>query len=72
MANPVGSVSNAHQVAQVATKTHVPDAKPAPKQQVIPQDSVSISQSGKAAGQAQAAAKIAQPADESETTADTK
>jgi hypothetical protein len=72
VANPVSSVSIARQVAQTPAKGQIQDATPAPKQHVIPQDSVSISQSGKAASQALAASKSAQPSAESETSGDAK
>lgn len=63
MANPVSSVSSALQAEQVASKVPVQNAQPSPRLQVVPQDSVSISQSGKVASQAQAASKSAQPSD---------
>ena len=60
MANPVSSVSSVQQSAKIAQQGSVLDAKPNPKQQVIPQDTVSISKSGAAASQAQAASKSGQ------------
>jgi len=55
MANPVGAVSNAPQVAQIheasATKPEANVTK------VTPQDTVNISAAGKAASQARPAAK---------------
>ena len=72
VANPVSRVTNAHQIAQAAAKSNVQEAKPAVKQSLIPQDSVSISQSGKTASQALAASKSAQPSGESETSGDAK
>jgi hypothetical protein len=69
MANPITSVSSSVQSAHITQKGPVRDASPnpAPKQQVIPQDTVSISKSGAAASQAQAASKSAQGASESES-----
>jgi hypothetical protein len=66
--NPVSSIANAHQVAQTAAKSNFQEAKPVVKQSQIPQDSVSISQSGKTASQAFAASKSAQPESESESS----
>ena len=68
MANPVSSVSGALQSAHIAQHDQVRDANPnqAPKQQAIPQDTVSI-KSGAAASQAQAASKSAQGSSESES-----
>ncbi|MFY9732542.1 MAG: hypothetical protein WB723_07935 [Candidatus Acidiferrales bacterium] len=69
MANPVTSVSSALQSAHIAQQGPIRDASPnpAPKQQAIPQDTVSISKSGAAASQAQAASKSAQGSSESES-----
>ena len=67
MANPVSSVSSAVQSAHIAQQSQAPDSKPAPKQHVIPQDTVSISKSGAAASQAQAASKSAQGSSDSES-----
>jgi hypothetical protein len=68
MANPVSSVSSSLQSAHIAQQGPIRDASqnPAPKQQAIPQDTVSISKSGAAASQAQAASKIAQSSSDSE------
>jgi hypothetical protein len=55
MANPVGAVSHAPQVAQAH---EAPAAKPAANvTKVTPQDTVNISAAGKAASQAQPATK---------------
>ena len=69
MGNPVSSVSSALQSAHIAQQGQVRDANSnqAPKQQAIPQDTVSISKSGAAANQAQAASKSAQGSSESES-----
>jgi hypothetical protein len=69
MANPVSSVSSAVQSAQIAQQGPVREANPnsAPKQQAIPQDTVSISKSGAAASQAQAASKSAEGSSDSES-----
>jgi hypothetical protein len=69
VANPVSAVSGALQSAHIAQHDQVRDANPnqAPKQQAIPQDTVSISKSGAAASQAQAASKSAQGSSESES-----
>ena len=69
MANPISSVSSSVQSAHITQKGPVRDASPnpAPKQQVISQDTVSISKSGAAASQAQAASKSAQGSSESES-----
>ena len=69
MANPITSVSSSVQSAHITQKGPVRDASPnpAPKQQAIPQDTVSISKSGAAASQGQAASKSAQGSSESES-----
>ena len=69
MANPVVSVSSSLQSAHIAQHGPVRDANPnpAPKQPVIPQDTVSISKSGAAASQAQAASKSVQSSGDSES-----
>ena len=69
MANAVSSVSSALQSAHIAQQGPIRDANSnqAPKQQAIPQDTVSISKSGAAANQAQAASKSAQGSSESES-----
>jgi hypothetical protein len=69
VANPISSVSSSLQSAQITQKGPVRDASPnpSPKQQDIPQDTVSISKSGAAASQAQAASKNAQDSTESES-----
>ena len=69
MANPISSVSSSVQSAHTTQKGPVRDASPnpAPKQQVIPQDTVSIGKSGAAASQSQAASKSAQGSSESES-----
>jgi hypothetical protein len=68
MANPVSSVSSSLQSAHIAQQGPIRDASAssAPKQQAIPQDTVSISKSGAAASQAQAASKSAQSSSDSE------
>ena len=68
MANPVSSVSSALQSAHIAQQGPVRDANPspAPKQQAIPKDTVSISKAGAAASQAQAASKSPQGSGDSE------
>ena len=60
MANPVSSLSSIQQSAKIAQQSQVLDAKPNQKQPVSPQDTVSISKSGAAASQAQAASKSGQ------------
>ena len=67
MANPVSSVSSILHSAQVAQQAQVLDAKPTPKQRTIPQDTVSISKSGAAAGQAQAPSKSGTASSDSES-----
>jgi hypothetical protein len=70
VANPVSSVSSSLQSAHVAQQGPVRDANPNPaaKQQAVPQDTVSISKSGAAASQAQAAPKSAQGSSGSESS----
>lgn len=73
VANPLSSVTSAYHAAQVLERqSQARTATPSPKQEVIPQDTVSISQSAKAASQAQAATKGAQPFGESESDGDSK
>jgi hypothetical protein len=60
MANPVNSLASILQSAQVAQQGQIPDAKPTSEQHAVPQDTVSISKSGAAASQAQAASKSGQ------------
>jgi len=69
MANPITSVSSSLQFAHIIQKGPVRDASPnpAPKQQAIPQDTVSISKSGAAASQAQAASKSEEGSSDSES-----
>jgi hypothetical protein len=60
MANPVGAVSHA---PQVAAAHEAPAAKPAANvTKVTPQDTVNISAAGKAASQAKPAHKVAEDA----------
>jgi len=58
MANHVSGVSNPQQAAQVEAQKQAQAAKPAPKAgTAAPQDTVNISAAGRAASQAQTAAK---------------
>lgn len=72
MANPVSSVSSTLQTAKIAEQSAARDAAPSRKTSVIPQDTVSISQSGKAASQAVAASKSAQPSSGESKSGETK
>lgn len=72
MANPVSGVSSTLQASQIPASGQAQDAKPAPKQHVIPQDSVAISQSGKEASRVLAASKSGQSAIESESSGEIK
>jgi hypothetical protein len=72
VANPVSSVSSALQTSKIAEQSQVRDAAPSRKTPVIPQDTVSISQSGKAASQAVAASKSVQPSSSESESGESK
>jgi hypothetical protein len=68
----VSSVSSALQTSKIAEQSQVRDAAPSRKTPVIPQDTVSISQSGKAASQAVVASKSVQPSSSESESGESK
>jgi len=72
VANPLSSVTSAYHAAQISeTQTQSRNAAAAPKKPAIPQDTVTISQSAKAANQA-ATAKSTPPSADSEFAGENK
>lgn len=73
MANPVNGVSSLQQATQVAAQNQAQAAKPAPKAATAaPKDTVNISAAGKAANQAQTAAKPQQASGDADHDGDSK